>query len=93
MGEFLIDVAGIGPGGKPGDDVELPEELANDLVGVFHGAEAIELSDDFHQRLLDIMNRTFRIELALRFEALLALHELFPIEIGYGMNDGLAGRA
>ena len=56
----LIDVAGSVQAGRH-DDVELPEELAGDLVGVFSGAEAIELGDDFHQRLLDIMDRTFRM--------------------------------
>ncbi len=88
-----VDLAGIGPGGKPGDDVELPEEIADYLVGVFLGAESIELREDFDQRLLDVADRTLGIELALRLETLLALHEFFPIEIGYGMNYGLAGRA
>jgi hypothetical protein len=31
--------AGIGPGGKPGDDIELSEEFADDLVGIVFGAE------------------------------------------------------
>ena len=52
-----VDVPGIGPGGKPGDDVELSEELADHFVGVVFGAEPVELANHFQERLLDVVNR------------------------------------
>ena len=73
-------MSGIGPGGKTGDDVELSQEAADNLVGVVFSAEAVELSDDFQQCLLDIVDGAFRIELALLLKTPLALEELFSIE-------------
>jgi len=77
-----VDVPGIGPGGKPGDDVELSEEFADDLVSVVFGAEPVELTDDFQERFLDIVNRPFREELALLLETALTFQKLFAVEIG-----------
>jgi hypothetical protein len=74
-------LAGIGPGGQPGDNVELPEEPADDLVGIGLGTEAVELTNDFHEGLLDVVNRALRIELALLFQAALSLDELFTVKI------------
>ena len=75
-----VDEPGIGPGRKAGDDIELPEEAADNLVGVVFGAEAVELSDDFQQCLLDVVDGAFGVELALLLQTPLALEELFPIE-------------
>ena len=72
-------MAGIGPGGKPGDDVELSEELADDLVGVGFGAESIELSNDFYQCLLDVVNRALRVKLALLLQIALGISTLVLI--------------
>ena len=77
-----VDVSGIGPGGKPGDDVELSEEFADHFVSVVFGAEPVELTDDFQERFLDIVNRPFREELALLLETALTFQKLFAVEIG-----------
>ena len=86
-------MSGIGPGGKPGDDVELPEEFADDLVSVVFGAEPVELADDFQERSLDIVNRPFREELALLLETALTFQKFFAVEIGDGMETRLTRRA
>ena len=41
-----VCLSGIGPGRKPGYDVELLEEGTYELVGVVFGAECVELTDD-----------------------------------------------
>src|SRR5687767_4467158 len=86
----LVYVAGVGPGGKPGDDVELPEEFADDLVGVSLGAQQIELSHDFQEGLLNVLDRPLRVVLPLLLQALLALQEFFAIEIGNRIENRLA---
>ena len=86
-------MARIGPGGKPGDHIELSEKAADDLVRISLGAEPIELAHHLHQRLLDVGNRAFGVELALLLEALLALQEFFAIEIGDRVEHRFAGRA
>jgi len=83
---------GIGPGGEPGDHVELSEELAHHLVGIACGAQPIELGHHVGQRLLDVADGAFRVVLALFVKTALTAHELFTIEIGQGMQDGLARR-
>ena len=77
-----VDVSGIGPGGKPGDDVELSEEFADHFVSVVFGAESVELANDFHERLLDIVNRPLREELALLLETALTFQKFFAVKIG-----------
>ena len=77
-----VDVSGIGPGGKPGDDVELSEEFADHFVGVVFGAEPVELTYDFQKRLLHIVNRPFGEELALLLETALTFQKFFAVEIG-----------
>ena len=84
-------MSGIGPGGEPGDDVELSEEPADDLVGVSLGAQPIELGHDLDERLLDVADRVLRVVLALLFETALALEEFFAVEICDRMEDRLAG--
>jgi hypothetical protein len=86
-------VSGIGPGGKAGDDVELAEEAADDLIRVSFGAEAIELRHHLHERFLDIGHGAGRIVLTLLFEAALALRKFFAVEIGNRMKDRIALRA
>lgn len=88
-----MHLPGIGPGGKPGHDVELLEELADDLIRVTRRAEAIELGHDARECLLDIADGAFGVVLPLLVQAALTAHELFTIETGQGMEDGLARRA
>jgi hypothetical protein len=79
--ERLVDVSGIRPGREARDDVKLPEEAADDLIGVALSAEAIDLRHRASQGLLDVTDGAFGVVLALLFEAALALDELFSIEI------------
>ena len=73
---------GIGPGGKPGDDVELSEEFADDFVSVVFGAEPVELADDFQERFLDIVNCPLGEKLALLLETALTFQKFFAVKIG-----------
>lgn len=82
-----MDLPGIGPGRKSGDDVELSEEAADHFVGVSIGTETIELGHHLEERFLNVSNRVLRVVLALLVETPLTLHELFAIEILYGVDD------
>lgn len=77
-----MSVSGVGPGGKAGDNVELSEEAADDLVGISCGAQAIELRHHFRQRFFDVGNGAVRVVLALLFEAAFALGKFFEVEVG-----------
>ena len=88
-----VDLAGIGPGHEPGDDVELPKEAAHDLVGVSLCTQPIELRHDPRERPLHVADGALRVVLTLLFEAALALHELFAIEGGNGIERRLTGWA
>ena len=88
-----MNLSGIGPGRKAGDDVELSEEAADDLVGVSFGAQAIELRHHLGERFLDIGDGVLGIELALLIEAAFALGKFFAVEIRQGMENGIALRA
>jgi len=77
-----VDVSGIGPGGKPGDNVELSEEFADHFVSVVFRAESVELANDFQERLLHIVNCPLREELALLLETALTFQKFFAVEIG-----------
>jgi hypothetical protein len=73
---------GIGPGGTPGHEIELLQNVAHDLIGLVLFTQLIELRHDFGERSLDIADRALGIVLALRVETTLAANELFSIEIG-----------
>ena len=89
-----VNVPWVGPGGKPGDDVELSEEVADHLVGIGLGTEPIELRHDARKSALDIADCPLGIELALLLETALALGKFFAVEVGKGMQNGLThGRA
>jgi hypothetical protein len=75
-----VNLTMVGPGGKPGERVELPKKTADNLVGILLRAETIELLHHADQRSLDIANRALGIVLTLLLETPLALHELFTIE-------------
>jgi hypothetical protein len=70
----------------------LSEEAADDLIRVGFGAQSIELRHHLRQRTFSIGNGTFREELALLFEAALAFHKFFTIEVRDGMKDRIALR-
>jgi hypothetical protein len=86
-----VNLAGIGPGRKPGHNVELAEEAADNAFGIAGGAQTVELGHHLEQGLLDILDRALGIILALPIEALLAFEELLPIEIRNAMQNRIAG--
>src|SRR5687767_10649977 len=81
-----VNLSGVGPGGEAGQGIESLEESADDLVGVFLGAQAIELRQHLRERFLDLADGALRIVLTMRIEAPLALHELFAVEVGQGLK-------
>ena len=88
-----MNLSGIGPGGKGGDDVELAKEAADDLVGIALGAEAIELRHHLRQRFLDVRHGAGGVVLALLLEAPFTFDEFFAVEIGNRMENRIALRA
>jgi hypothetical protein len=62
------------------------------LISVGFGAQSIELRHHLRQRALSIGNGIVREELALLFEAALALHKFFTVEVRNGMKDRIALR-
>ena len=79
----------IGPGGEPGDHVELLEEAANHPVGVGLGAEPFELGHHPRERDLDVVDGSLRVVLTIELETALTLDELFAIEVCEAMKDRL----
>jgi hypothetical protein len=88
----LVNVSRVAPGREAGNDVELSEELADDLVGVGFGAEVVDLGHDLGEGFLGVGNGPLRVELPLLVKAALTLDELFPIETGKGMENRFALR-
>jgi hypothetical protein len=82
----------IGPGGEPGDHVELLEEAANHPVGVGLGAEPVELGHHSRERDLDVVDGSLRVVLTIELETALTLDELFAIEVCKAMKDRLGRR-
>ena len=79
-------MSGVGPGGEAGDGIELLQETTDHFVRVGLGAEAIELPHHLGQRPLHFADGVLGVELTLRIEAALTSDQLFPIEIGRGMQ-------
>ena len=87
-----VNVPWVGPGGKPGDDVELSEKVAHHFVGIGLGTQPIELRHDAGKGTFDIADRPLGIKLTLLLETALALGKFFAVEIGKGMQDALTHR-
>ena len=83
---------GIGPGGTPGHEIELLEQVAHDLVGLVLFTQLVELRHHLRERLLDIADGALGIVLTLRVETALATNEFFPVKIGKGMQNAIARR-
>ena len=81
-------VLGVGPGREVGDLIELAQQAAHDVIAVAVVAELIEPGHRLADCLLHLGHRARRVVLALGFEALLVLEELFPVEIRAG--DGVS---
>jgi hypothetical protein len=76
-----VCVSGIGPGGGTGDRIELLQEPTHDLIGIGRLTEHVQLSQHCRERLLNFADGAVRIVLTLRFQAALALDELFPVKV------------
>lgn len=77
-----MKLAGIGPSGELGYEVELAKQLAHHLAGVVALAELFELAHDAREGLFRLRNGTIRIVLTLAFETLMMFEELLTEEIG-----------
>lgn len=86
-----MNLSRVGPGEEACHDVELPEEATDDLIHLGGRAELVELGHHANQRLLNVLNRTRRIELALLIETALAAHEFFAVEVRQAMKNGISG--
>jgi hypothetical protein len=88
-----VNLSGIGPGRKAGDNVELSQKAADDLVRVSFGAESIELGHHLGERSLEVDNGILGVILTLLFEAAFALHKFFAVKVRNGMENGIALRS
>ena len=82
----------IGPGRTPGHEIDLPENVAHNLVRFVLFTQLIQLSHDLCERAFDIADSSLRVELSLRVETTLTAYEFFSVKIGKGMQDPIAGR-
>lgn len=85
-----MNLSGVGPDGRAGDGVKLPEKTADHLVGISVGAQSIKLRQHQSKRPFHLNDGALRIELPLQFEATLAFDEFFPVEIEEGMEHRIA---
>jgi hypothetical protein len=67
---------------KVRDGVKLLKQLADDLVGVFALAQALDLFEGPHERLLGLADGDVGVVLALPLETLLMFEDFPPEEIG-----------
>ena len=82
----------IGPGGTPGHEIELLQNVAHDLVGLVLFTQLVQLGHDAREGAFDVADGALRVELTLRLETTLATDEFFSVKIGKGMQDPVAGR-
>ena len=76
-----VRLPGVRPDRKSGHDVKLSKEAADDFIGASGGTQPIEFRHHAGERLLRVQDGSLRVVLPLCLEALLALHELFSIEV------------
>lgn len=79
-----MDFEGIGPGGKPGHDVEFPEQPGHHFVGIGGARELFEVGHHALQRLLDAADGLLGEILPLRLQALVMLEKFFAIKVNQG---------
>jgi hypothetical protein len=77
-----MEVFEVGERREVRDGVEFLEQFRNDLICVFPLAEALNLLERTHQRLLGLADGDVRVVLALPFEALLMLEDFTSEEVG-----------
>jgi hypothetical protein len=65
----LVNLMGLGPGRKLGDDVDPAKQLANHLARIVAPAERVEVGEQELERVFGLGNRDVRVVLALTFQA------------------------
>lgn len=84
----LVKLLGIGPGRKPGDDIESTQEITHHLAGVFPLAELLELPEDAREGVLGLGERMLGVVLPLSLETPMMLEKFLAEEI----RKALTGR-
>ena len=80
----------LSPRGQLGDEIELPEQLAHHLAGIVALTQLLELPHDPRQGFFRLRDGAIGVVLALAFQALMMLEELFAEEIRKTLAGGLA---
>lgn len=78
----------IGPRRQIRNAIELPQELTDDLAGIFALAQLLHGGQDAIEGIFGLRDGELRIELALLFEAPVMFEELFAEEL----RQALTGR-
>jgi hypothetical protein len=76
-----VQRARFGPGGELRDEVNLAEELAHLLAGIFALAEHVQSAHDASESVFHLTDGDLRVVLALAFETTMVLEELLPKEL------------
>ena len=79
-----MDFEGVGPGRKPGHDVELAEEAGHHLIGVGLHRELLEVGHDALERSLDPADGLLGKVLTLFLQALVMFEKFFAVELDEG---------
>jgi hypothetical protein len=85
----LIVLFGVRPigVGKAGDEIELAEEAADDIIAIAAITDVIELRQRLGQGRFRLGECMFRVVFTLGLKASFVLQELLPIEVGSGDGD------
>ena len=75
-----MELTGLGPNRKLGNQVELTQEFADHLAGVIALAELFKLRKDPIERFFGLADGDVRVVLALAFETRVMLQEFFPVK-------------
>ena len=84
-------MAGVGPGRKPGHDIELTEEAADDLIGVSGRTPLLALRPHLRERLFVGAARRLRVVRALVWESAGARDVDCAVGLGAGLLGGRRG--
>ena len=82
----------LGPRRQIGHRIDLPQQLRHQLTRIVALAELIELTEDALQGVFGLRDGQFGEVLALRFEALVVLDELFPEKRREALTGGPSQR-
>src|SRR5687768_10685239 len=83
-----VELLQVGPARKPGDGIELPQQLSYQLLGAITFAELVELSDHARQRRIGVGDRALREILALKRETFAVADELTAIKVSGASDRG-----